>query len=144
MYKLKLLLNVVNAETEAILVSVNKFLHACVKEVCHLRPQPCFDTFHQLLIAEALWSQPVLQAGNFIVFPCCMNSTISTSFLSQRTVAISFLAGRRLFKLFQLVGECDCSLVSKYTNKIQVSSPVTCIMWLRNSSPSLWHRSKNV
>jgi hypothetical protein len=37
------------------------------------------------------------------VVPCSINSTISTPFLSQKTVAISFLAGRHLFKLFQLV-----------------------------------------
>jgi hypothetical protein len=35
--------------------------------------------------------------------PCCMNSTISPPFLSQKTVAISFLAGiQRLFKLLWL------------------------------------------
>jgi hypothetical protein len=32
-----------------------------------------------------------------------MISTIITRFLSQKTDAISFLAGRRLFELFQLV-----------------------------------------
>jgi hypothetical protein len=32
-------------------------------------------------------------------------------------------------------------LVSTFTNETQVSSPVTCTMWLRNSSPSLWYRS---
>jgi hypothetical protein len=32
-------------------------------------------------------------------FPCCMNPTISTPFVSKKTIAISFLAGRRLFKL---------------------------------------------
>jgi hypothetical protein len=37
------------------------------------------------------------------VAPCCMNSSISTPFLSQKTVAINFLAGRHLFKLCQLV-----------------------------------------
>jgi hypothetical protein len=47
-----------------------------------------------------------------------------------------------------LVNECVCiycfdySLVSAPTNEIQVSSPVTNIMWLRNSLPSLWHCSK--
>jgi hypothetical protein len=30
--------------------------------------------------------------SDIIVIPCCMNSTISTPFLSQKTVAISFLA----------------------------------------------------
>jgi hypothetical protein len=38
------------------------------------------------------------------VAPCCMNSTISTPFLSQKTVTISFPAGRQcLFKLSQFV-----------------------------------------
>jgi hypothetical protein len=36
-----------------------------------------------------------------IVVSCCLNSTIS-AFLSQKTVAVSFLAGRqRLFKLLR-------------------------------------------
>jgi hypothetical protein len=53
-YILKLLLNVVTAGIEG-LVSGNKFLYACVKEVCLLLAKPRFDTFHQLLIiAEAL------------------------------------------------------------------------------------------
>jgi hypothetical protein len=50
----KLLLNVLTAEIEALVVSVNKFLHACVKEVCRLSAQPRFDTFHQLIIVEVL------------------------------------------------------------------------------------------
>jgi hypothetical protein len=38
-----------------------------------------------------------------------MNSTISTPFLSQKKVAISFLASRqRWFKSFGLFGECVC------------------------------------
>jgi hypothetical protein len=41
---------------------------------------------------------------NAIVASCCMNSTFGAPFLSQKTGAISFLAGRqRLFKLFRLV-----------------------------------------
>jgi hypothetical protein len=45
-----------------------------------------------------------------------------------------------------LFGECvcihcfDCSLVSTFTTETQVSSPVT--MRLRNSSQSVWYRSK--
>jgi hypothetical protein len=35
-YKLKLLLNVVTARTEAVVVTGSKFLYACVKEVCRL------------------------------------------------------------------------------------------------------------
>jgi hypothetical protein len=38
-----------------------------------------------------------------IVVPCCMNTTISAPFLSQKTVVISFLAARCLFTLFRLV-----------------------------------------
>jgi hypothetical protein len=56
MYLLKLLLNTVTAGTEALVVSGNKFLYACVKEICHLWAQPHFDSFHQLIIAEAQWS----------------------------------------------------------------------------------------
>jgi hypothetical protein len=59
-YVLKLLLNLVTAGTEA-LVSRNKFLYACAKKVCRLWAQPHFQQL--LIIAEALWSQPVLQVG---------------------------------------------------------------------------------
>jgi hypothetical protein len=38
----------------------------------------------------------------------------------------------------------DCSLVSTFSNEIHVSSPVTCMMWLKNSSSALWYRSKKV
>jgi hypothetical protein len=62
-YILQLLLNVVTAGIEA-LVSGNKFLYVCVKEVCRLWDQPRFDTFRQLLIfVGALWSQADLQVG---------------------------------------------------------------------------------
>jgi hypothetical protein len=77
-----------------------------------------------------------------------MNSTISTPFLSQKATATSFLVGRHLLKLFQLVGDCVCIhcfesfLVSTFTNETQVSSPV--MMWLRNLSPSLWYCLKKV
>jgi hypothetical protein len=36
MYILKLRLNVFTAGIEALVITVNKFLHACVKEICHL------------------------------------------------------------------------------------------------------------
>jgi hypothetical protein len=53
---------------EALVASENKFLYACVKEVCCMWAQPCFDTFHQFLITvEALWSQPVLRVGKGVV-----------------------------------------------------------------------------
>jgi hypothetical protein len=57
---------VVTAEIET-LVSENKFLYACDKEVCRLWAQPRFDTFYELIIFEALWSQPVLQVGKQMV-----------------------------------------------------------------------------
>jgi hypothetical protein len=75
------------------------------------------------------------------VAPCCMNSTISTPFLSQRTVAISFVAGRqRLFKLFGLFGECVCiqcvdySLVSTFTNFVvgSLNKIITHSRWPAN------------
>jgi hypothetical protein len=50
MYTLKPPINVVTFTTEAFIVSGIMFLYACVKEVCRLRAQPCFYTFHQLLI----------------------------------------------------------------------------------------------
>jgi hypothetical protein len=55
---------------------------------------------------------------------------------------------QRLFKLLRLfwwmcvcMHFLDCSMVSTFTNETQVSLPVT--MRLRNSSLSLWYRSKN-
>jgi hypothetical protein len=42
----------------------NKFLYACVKEVCCMWAQSRFDAFQHL---EALWSQPVLQVGKGVV-----------------------------------------------------------------------------
>jgi hypothetical protein len=60
-----------------------------------------------------------------------MNSTISTSFLSEKTVAISFLAGNVCLNFFGLFGGCvsiycfDCSLAAAFINETQVSSPVT-------------------
>jgi hypothetical protein len=57
------------------------------------------------------------------VVPFCMNSTISTPFLSQKTVAISFRQKDNVcLKLFDLFGECvcilyfNCTLVSTFTN----------------------------
>jgi hypothetical protein len=45
----------------------NKFLYASVKEVCHLWSQPRFDTFHKLIMVEALWSQPVFRVGKQVL-----------------------------------------------------------------------------
>jgi hypothetical protein len=41
--------------------------------------------------------------SDVIAVPYCINSGISIPFLSLKTVAISYLAGRRLFKLFGIV-----------------------------------------
>jgi hypothetical protein len=77
-----------------------------------------------------------------------MNSTTSTPFPCQKTAAISFLADNVSLNFFGLFGECmcincfDCSLVSTLTNETQILSPVTRRMQQRNSSPSLWYRSK--
>jgi hypothetical protein len=47
------------------------------------------------------------------VAPCCMNSTISTPFLPQKTVAISFLADICLnFFLACLVNVCTSSALT--------------------------------
>jgi hypothetical protein len=46
----KLLINIVTAEIEALIISGNKVLYACVKEVCCLWALQCFGTFRQLLI----------------------------------------------------------------------------------------------
>jgi hypothetical protein len=44
--------------------------------------------------------------SDVIVAPCCYNSTISTPFLSQKTVAISHLADNVCLNFFGLFGEC--------------------------------------
>jgi hypothetical protein len=49
-YILKLFLNIDTARIEAYVISGNKVLYACGKEVCHLSAQPHFDGVHQLLI----------------------------------------------------------------------------------------------
>jgi hypothetical protein len=55
MYILNLFLKVFITGIEAIVVSGNKFLYACVKEVCLLCAQPRFDAFRQnLFIVEVL------------------------------------------------------------------------------------------
>jgi hypothetical protein len=55
MYILKPLLNVVTVGSEALVISGNKFLYACIEEVCCLWAQPHFGTVHQLLfIVETL------------------------------------------------------------------------------------------
>jgi hypothetical protein len=69
-----------------------------------------------------------------IVVSYCMNSTIRTPFLSQKTVAINFLADNIFLNFCGLFLEhvcihCFyCSLVSTFTNETQVSSPVTRTM----------------
>jgi hypothetical protein len=46
--------------------------------------------------------------SDVIVIPRCMNSTISTPFLSQKTDAISFLADKVCLNFFGLFGERAC------------------------------------
>jgi hypothetical protein len=72
----------------------------------------------------------LFSASDVIVVPCYMNSTITTPFLSQKTVCR--VSGREgLLNFFGLFGECvrihcfDWSLASAFTNETHVSSPVT-------------------
>jgi hypothetical protein len=44
--------------------------------------------------------------SDVIAVPCCMNSTISTPFLSQKTAAISFLADGVYLNFFGFGGMC--------------------------------------
>jgi hypothetical protein len=62
-----LLLNIGTAKIEALAMWGNKFLYSCVKEACYLWSEPHFDTFHRLIIVEALLSKPVLQVGKQVV-----------------------------------------------------------------------------
>jgi hypothetical protein len=120
-----------------------------VDKHCHGGALYWMPEFHTYCSEWPYAVPPTLYISDIIVVPCCMNSTISTPFLSQKMVAIRLLASRRLFNLYNLFGErvcihCfGCSLVSTFTNETQVSSSVTHIMWLRNLSPSLWYCSKN-
>jgi hypothetical protein len=93
----KLLLNLVAVGIET-LVWGNKFLYVCVREVCHLWAELCFDTYHQLLIiVEPLWSQPVLQV--------------------HKQVAVDrseIMAGRRVVKQLPVDILKQCSTASNY------------------------------
>jgi hypothetical protein len=53
-YIRKLLLIVVTAGIEALVLSGNKFLYACIEEVCDMEAQPHFDTFHHIITVEVL------------------------------------------------------------------------------------------
>jgi hypothetical protein len=81
-----------------------------------------------------------------ITFPCYMNYTISTLFLSQKTVSVSCLADVWL-NFSGLFGECvcihwsACSFVSTFTNETQASTPT---IWLRNLPQSLWYHCRKV
>jgi len=63
--------------------------------------------------------------SDVIVVPGSINSINSTPFLSQNTVAISFLFANDCLNFLGLFGECvcihcrDCSLVSTLTNLMQ-------------------------
>jgi hypothetical protein len=89
--------------------------------------------------------------SDVIVVPCCVNSTISTFFISQKTVVTHQLSGRQMFVLFfSACLLCECVLpllwmlfgfrIHKWN---PVSSPVPRTMWSRNLSPSLWYCAKN-
>jgi hypothetical protein len=68
MYLFKLLLNITTATIEALFILGNKFLYACVKEVCRVWDQPCFDTYLQVLIIDDVLSlQQVPQVGKQVV-----------------------------------------------------------------------------
>jgi hypothetical protein len=96
-------MNVVIAGIEALVVSGNKILCACYKEVYNLWAQPHIDMFHQLLIvAEGLRSQPVLQ--------------VSTS--KQVVVARSEIkAVRRMVKQLPVETVQQCSSASSCTRR---------------------------
>jgi hypothetical protein len=106
-----------------------------------------FHTFCSEWLALRSFFSVLQYTSDVTVVPCCMNSTINTSFLSNKPGAISF-PGDVCLNLFGLFHECVCihcfdwSLVSTITNETQISSPVTCMMWLRNSLPSLWYHSQ--
>jgi hypothetical protein len=53
-YILKLLPIVVTAWIEALVILGNKFLYACVKEVCHHWAQPRFDMFQLIIIDDLI------------------------------------------------------------------------------------------
>jgi hypothetical protein len=83
---------------------------------------------------------------------CSLVAWISPSALRyspRKQFPSAFWQGRqRLFKVFRLVWWMCVHpllwllLVSTFTNETQVSWPDPLTMWLRNSSPSLWYRSK--
>jgi hypothetical protein len=71
----------------------------------------------------------------------CPRKQLPSAFWQADNICLNF---------FGLFGECvcihcfDCSLIATFTNETQASSSVTHMIWLRNSSPSLWYRSKKV
>jgi hypothetical protein len=74
-----------------------------------------------------------------------MNSNVSSPFLLQKAVVISYLADNVCLNFFILFYECVCihcfycSLISTFTNESQVSSPVAHTLPLGNLFPSLCH-----
>jgi hypothetical protein len=87
-----------------------------------------FHAFYSEWLALHIFFSVSQHTSDVIMAPCCMNSAISTHFLSQKTVAISFLANNVCLNFFSLFGECvcihcfDCSLVSTFANENQDSS----------------------
>jgi hypothetical protein len=73
-YKRKLLLNVVTARIEA-LVSRNKFLYSCVKQVCRAWAQQRSDTFDIIVvICCKKWEYFFIVKNNFKYKKCLGNA----------------------------------------------------------------------
>jgi hypothetical protein len=121
-YILKLFLNIVTARIEALIMSENKFLCACVKGVCLLWAQPCFDTFHQIhIIVKALWSHPVLQVGKQVVVAW-------SEIMAVRSVV------RQL--PFEMLQQCSCDSSCMRTHIVMDEHYTVC----RHSTPFVLNR----
>jgi hypothetical protein len=87
------------------------------------------NTLLMLLWSRVAWIPPSAHLSS-------PRKQLSSAFCQADIVCLNF---------FSLFGDCVCihcfdyTLISTFTNETQVSSAVTRIMWLRNSSPSLWY-----
>jgi hypothetical protein len=79
-------------------------------------------------------------ASDVIVAPCCLNSII-TPFLSQKALAASLLTDVCLNFLNSAAAALTAPWFQHSLMKPRFLH-VTCVMWLRNSLPSLWFCSK--
>jgi hypothetical protein len=158
---------------------------------CCLWAQWRFDTFHHgLIIVTALWLQPVLQVGKWVVVTWSeikavrrvdmLNSAwwaaVCGSTLPWRNTTSDVSIPCPLFWMalhifiycftihfwhcgpllnefpppfffwceYVYIHYFDCSLASIFINETQVSSPVACMMWMRNWSLSLWYHCEKV